>query len=92
MVRSRPPGSDELVTDAAREGQVGDRGMQMSEPATAEPELNPTEAMVMSRHALPASDFGAHGLHGRAWRYDLPSIFTSKTPLVIVLASGIRRA
>src|SRR5262249_5650553 len=67
-MRLRPSMLDELVPNAAREGQVRERSMQVAQfPATAS-ELNPAEPMIMRRHARPTGDAAADGLDGSARR------------------------
>ena len=68
MVRSRPSSRDKFVADAPREGQVGNRSVQMAQLPATEPEFNPPEAVVMRRHALPVGDSGAHHLNRRSRR------------------------
>ena len=80
MVRSRPSSRNKFVANAPREGQVGNRSMQMAQlPATA-PEFNPTEAVAVRRHTLPAGDNGADRLNRRSRGQDLANIVGVRMP------------
>ncbi len=77
MVRSRSSSCDKLVANAARERQVGEGSVQLSQFSATEPEFNPPEAMLMCRDALQAFDRGADRLR-RAWRHYLAAIVAGR--------------
>ncbi len=63
MVRTCPSSRNKFVANAPREGQVGDRSVQMAQLPATEPEFNPTEAVAVRRHTLPAGDNSADRLN-----------------------------
>jgi hypothetical protein len=62
---------DQLVTDAAREGQIGDRPMQMPQFPSTVPEFNSTEAVIVRRHTFPAGNGAANRFDRIAGRQHL---------------------
>lgn len=76
MMWAGSPCRDKFVTDAPREGKVGNCVMQVSQLATPDPELDPSEAVLTDSHAIPGGNLsnhsllrrrGAHRLKGHAW-------------------------
>src|SRR5262245_7995120 len=63
VMRLRSSLRDKIVTDAPREGQIGDRSVQMAQFSPAVPEFNPAETVAVRRHAVPAG-------HGAPNRFD----------------------
>jgi hypothetical protein len=51
---------DKVVTDTAREGQIGDRAMQMPQFSSTLPEFNPAESMIVRRHTVPTDNRAAN--------------------------------
>ena len=86
---SRSSFCDEGVANATGERQVSNGFVQMAKLSAAEPELEPAEAVVMCRHALPARDRSAHRLARCAWRQDLDA--PAHLTLVRFLAHWCRR-
>ena len=81
--------SDELVADAARERQIGDGSVQMTELSTTEPEFNPAEAVFVCRDALPARDRGAHRVDRRVRGHDFAGHWSSPFNFLQASPAGI---
>jgi hypothetical protein len=57
------PAADQLVAHPAREGKIGDPvTMQMTELATADPKLDPAEAIRTDLHPWPRRHRGGYPL------------------------------
>jgi hypothetical protein len=54
------PLRDKVVTDTAREGQIGDRAMQMPQFSSTLPEFNPAESVIVRRHTVPTDNRAAN--------------------------------
>src|SRR6266849_3301016 len=73
MMWSGPPCCDQFVTNAPREGEIGDRAMQVSKLATSDPELDTTKAVLANSHACPGGDVPGHRLLRRGRIHRLSS-------------------
>ncbi len=67
-------GSDEFVANPPREWQIGEGPMKMPQLASAQPEFNAPETMVVSRHALPLLNGLTHDFDCCVLHHDIRSV------------------